>query len=88
VRLEALGQLKIPMTSSGIESATFWLVYLSSFSNYFSHLFKKVGAQGKEDKRIKLYVNNKQNKRGMQVSTNRILKCNQVHWMKAFQPCS
>jgi hypothetical protein len=26
VRLEGLGQLKNPMTSSGIEPATFWLV--------------------------------------------------------------
>jgi hypothetical protein len=28
VQLEGLGQLKYPMTSSGIELATFWLVVL------------------------------------------------------------
>jgi hypothetical protein len=33
VLLEVLGQLKIPMTSSGIEPATFWL-YHSASTNY------------------------------------------------------
>jgi hypothetical protein len=44
VRLEGLGQLKNPMTSSGIKPATFWLVaYVSTnYTTACSHRFYKI----------------------------------------------
>jgi hypothetical protein len=54
VRLEGLGQFKNPMTSSGIEPATFRLVASTNYATAFPYTYKKSQLKAKINQQFSL----------------------------------